>query len=78
MYVSQTVLTTDDKGKPTFAAFGEVKTLDEWRRDSRCRVKPAQLRRNLFAGQTLEQALAGRNAPVLTLIAGDASDRKAA
>lgn len=57
MNVSTNTLTVRDDGKPTFAAFGELKTLREWQRDPRCLVKAATLRRNIFAGLTLEASL---------------------
>ena len=43
---------------PRYEAFGESKTLSEWFEDPRCECSPQALRRRLYDGIPLEQALA--------------------
>jgi hypothetical protein len=50
-------ITVDDAGRPTFEAYGELKTLEEWLRDRRCVVTKAALYKRIFGGWTLERSM---------------------
>lgn len=42
---------------PKFEAFGELKTLPDWLKDSRCQVGSKTLSKRIFRGWTLETSL---------------------
>jgi hypothetical protein len=51
-------VTTNEAGRPTFEAFGELKTVEEWLADARCLIDKSTLEKRIFRGWGLQEALA--------------------